>query len=327
MKPSASTLPSSSLLVATVVPCETAADVVAARAHEVEHLADAGEEAVGGVARRRGGLRRDELARLLVERDDVGERAARVDADADPARGEVPAVMVRIQPARAVRGRWHMRAKTCPVLGQSSPDLPDVPRRRRGRVIGSVPRVSVPRWHDVTKESDMAQYLIGVDFQAGDDPAPMSDWTPEEVQAHLDYYGVLIGELEANGELVSSTILTGPDLARSSGPTGRRRSSPTARSRSSRSGWPASRSSRSTPRSAPSRSRRGCRPSRAAVASRRRQPIHVRQVMEQAPSDTDEMDAFLRTAAGLPAEPRAPRRRPAAHARAAGRRHRQPPLR
>ncbi len=60
----------------------------------------------------------------------------------------------------------------------------------------------------------MAQYLIGVDFQAGDDPAPMSDWTPEEVQAHLDYYGVLIGELEANGELVSSTILTGPDLAK-----------------------------------------------------------------------------------------------------------------
>ena len=60
----------------------------------------------------------------------------------------------------------------------------------------------------------MAKYLIGVDFQPGDEPAPMSDWTPEEVQAHLDYYGELIGELEANGELVSSTILTGPDLAK-----------------------------------------------------------------------------------------------------------------
>jgi len=51
----------------------------------------------------------------------------------------------------------------------------------------------------------MAQYLIGVDFQPGDDPAPMTDWTPEEVQAHLDYYEKLVGELEANGELVSKT--------------------------------------------------------------------------------------------------------------------------
>jgi hypothetical protein len=24
----------------------------------------------------------------------------------------------------------------------------------------------------------MATYLIGVDFQAGDDPTPMTDWTP-----------------------------------------------------------------------------------------------------------------------------------------------------
>ena len=42
----------------------------------------------------------------------------------------------------------------------------------------------------------------------------MSEWKPEEVTAHLDYYGGLHDELVASGELVDSTILTGPDLAK-----------------------------------------------------------------------------------------------------------------
>ena len=37
-------------------------------------------------------------------------------------------------------------------------------------------------------------------------------------------------------------------------------------------------------------------PGRGGVPTR--QPIHVRQVMEEAPANTDEMDAFLRTAGG-----------------------------
>ena len=50
-----------------------------------EHLVDAGHEPVGRVARRRGRLGGDQLAGVLVEGDDVGEGAAGVDADADPA--------------------------------------------------------------------------------------------------------------------------------------------------------------------------------------------------------------------------------------------------
>jgi hypothetical protein len=52
-----------------------------------EHLRDAGHEAVGRISGGRRRLRRHEQAGVLVERDDVGERAAGVDADADaPAR-------------------------------------------------------------------------------------------------------------------------------------------------------------------------------------------------------------------------------------------------
>ena len=84
------------------------ADVVTARVHEVEDLADAGEEAVGGVARCRGRLRRDELARVLVERDDVGERATGVDADADPAACGGACCHGEDSTGGTPPGRWHM---------------------------------------------------------------------------------------------------------------------------------------------------------------------------------------------------------------------------
>ena len=60
----------------------------------------------------------------------------------------------------------------------------------------------------------MARYLIGVTFAPGTDEAPMEEWTRDEVAAHLDYYRALHRELVASGELVDTTILTGPDLAK-----------------------------------------------------------------------------------------------------------------
>ena len=142
----------------------------------------------------------------------------------------------------------------------------------------------------------MAQYLIGVDFQAGDDPAPMSDWTPEEVQAHLDYYGVLIGELEANGELVSSTILTGPDLAkivRSDGVAPVVTDGPFQEFKEWLAGFQVVEVD-SEERALEIASRMSAVPGRGGRPTR--QPIHVRQVMDQAPADPEQMDAFLRTA-------------------------------
>ena len=60
----------------------------------------------------------------------------------------------------------------------------------------------------------MTRYLLAVDFQPGVVDIPMSEWKREEITAHLDYYGALQRELIANGELVDSTVLTGPDLAK-----------------------------------------------------------------------------------------------------------------
>ncbi|WP_374968407.1 YciI family protein [Terrabacter sp. BE26] len=145
----------------------------------------------------------------------------------------------------------------------------------------------------------MAKYLIGVDFQPGDDPAPMSEWTPEEVQAHLDYYGVLIGELEASGELVSSTILTGPDLAkivRSDGKAPVVTDGPFSEFKEWLAGFQVVEVD-SEERALEIASRMSAVPGRGGVPTR--QPIHVRQVMEDAPADTEEMDAFLRTAEGV----------------------------
>ena len=37
----------------------------------------------------------------------------------------------------------------------------------------------------------MPKYLLIVDFQAGVVDTPMEEWKPEEIEAHLDYYGAL----------------------------------------------------------------------------------------------------------------------------------------
>jgi hypothetical protein len=59
----------------------------------------------------------------------------------------------------------------------------------------------------------MPRYLLIVDFQPGDDATPMSQWAPAELDAHLAYYGALNEELRASGELVGGEILAGPDQA------------------------------------------------------------------------------------------------------------------
>ncbi len=60
----------------------------------------------------------------------------------------------------------------------------------------------------------MTRYLLVVDFQGGVVDAPMDEWKPEEITAHLDYYKALQTELLASGELVQSEVLAGPALAK-----------------------------------------------------------------------------------------------------------------
>jgi hypothetical protein len=58
------------------------------------------------------------------------------------------------------------------------------------------------------------KYALIVDFRSGPDETPMEAWKPEEITAHLDYYGALERELIGTGELVQSEVLAGPDLAK-----------------------------------------------------------------------------------------------------------------
>src|SRR4029453_1201366 len=60
----------------------------------------------------------------------------------------------------------------------------------------------------------MPRYLLTVNYDGGVVDAPMTEWAPEDVEAHMNYYKVLLGELRASGELVSDGAFTGPELAK-----------------------------------------------------------------------------------------------------------------
>jgi hypothetical protein len=144
----------------------------------------------------------------------------------------------------------------------------------------------------------MARYLLIVDFQPGVVDAPMEDWLPEEVDAHLDYYGVLQRELVASGELVGSEILTGPDLAHvvtSDGSTRVVTDGPFAEFKE----WVAGFQIVDVPteqRALEIAARISAVPGPGGRALE--QPIQVRRIMESGPSDATEMAAYLETAAG-----------------------------
>lgn len=60
----------------------------------------------------------------------------------------------------------------------------------------------------------MTKYLLIVNYDGGAVQTPMSEWTPDEVKAHLDYYDALNEELRESGELVDGLALTEPDVAK-----------------------------------------------------------------------------------------------------------------
>jgi hypothetical protein len=65
------------------------------------------------------------------------------------------------------------------------------------------------------EEITMPKFLIMVNHDNGKfDDVPMDKWKPEEVQAHMDYYGVLARELIENGEQIQFMGLADPRLAR-----------------------------------------------------------------------------------------------------------------
>ncbi|WP_456844484.1 YciI family protein [Cellulomonas sp. P5_C6] len=142
----------------------------------------------------------------------------------------------------------------------------------------------------------MARYVLIVDFQSGPDDAPMSEWTDDEVAEHLNYYGRLNRELIANGELVGGEILTGPDLAkvvRSDGATTVVTDGPFQEFKEWVAGYQIV-ETETEARALEIAALVSAVPGRGGVPTQ--QPIQVRRIMEDGPSDVEEMNAFLETA-------------------------------
>jgi hypothetical protein len=145
----------------------------------------------------------------------------------------------------------------------------------------------------------MPRYLLAVNFEGGVVETPMEEWKPEEITAHLDYYRVLHEQLVRSGELVGSEVLAGPDLAKivtsdsvtapviTDGPFQEFKE------------WLAGYQIvdvESEERAIEIAAKISAVPGPDGVPLQ--QPIQVRQVMDAAPSDVAEMEAFLQTAGG-----------------------------
>lgn len=143
----------------------------------------------------------------------------------------------------------------------------------------------------------MPRYLLAVTFAGGTGVPPMTEWKPEEVQAHLDYYTALNEELIASGELVGrTTVLTGPDLAvivTGDGQTAPvRTDGPFAEVKEWIAGFQIV-DVESEERAIEIAGKVSAVPGPGGVPTR--QPIHVRRVMDQSPFDAADMDRYVRT--------------------------------
>ena len=144
----------------------------------------------------------------------------------------------------------------------------------------------------------MPLYALIVDFQPGVSEAPMEEWKPEEVEAHLDYYRALGRELEESGERVQSEVLAGPDLAKivtSDGSSTVVTDGPFQEFKEWLAGFQIVEVD-SEERALEIAARLSAVPGEGGVPTQ--QPIQVRQVMEAAPKDAAEMENYLQTAGG-----------------------------
>lgn len=127
----------------------------------------------------------------------------------------------------------------------------------------------------------------------------MEDWKPAEVTAHLDYYRALHRELVESGEMVASEVLAGPDLAKIVTSHGATAPVVTDGPFQEFKEWLAGNQIVDVEveaRAIEIAARISAVPGPGGVATQ--QPIQVRRVMDEAPSNADEMDGFLETVGG-----------------------------
>ena len=144
----------------------------------------------------------------------------------------------------------------------------------------------------------MPRYLLAVNFEGGVVDTPMEEWKPEEIAAHLDYYKALNEELVESGELVRTEVLAGPDLAKivtSDGTAPVVTDGPFQEFKEWLAGYQIV-DVDSEARAIEIAARVSAVPGPGGRPTQ--QPIQVRQVMDEAPSDVAEMEGYLQTAGG-----------------------------
>jgi hypothetical protein len=146
----------------------------------------------------------------------------------------------------------------------------------------------------------MAKYVLIVDFQPGVSETPLEEWKPEEVEAHLDYYRALHRELAASGELVESEILAPPNLAKIVTSDGTSAPVVTDGPFQEFKEWVAGYQIvdvDSEERALEIAARVSAVPGPGGIPIQ--QPIQVRRIMDDGPSNATEMDEFLEHAGGV----------------------------
>src|SRR6266576_1956179 len=140
----------------------------------------------------------------------------------------------------------------------------------------------------------MTRYLLAVNFEGGVVDTPMEEWKLEEITAHLDYYRALHKELVDSGELLQSEVLAGPDLAKIVTSDGATAPVITDGPFQEFKEWLAGYQIvevESEARAIEIAAKLSAVPGPRGVPTQ--QPIHVRQVMDESPSDVAEMEAWL----------------------------------
>jgi hypothetical protein len=144
----------------------------------------------------------------------------------------------------------------------------------------------------------VARYLLIVTFEPGVVDAPMDAWTPDEITAHLDYYRALNRQLVESGEQVQSEVLTPPDAAhvvRSDGTSRVVTDGPFQEFKEWVAGFQVL-DVDSEERALEIAELFSAVPGPGGVPLQ--QPIHVRRIMDAAPSDVSEMETWMEGAGG-----------------------------
>jgi hypothetical protein len=144
----------------------------------------------------------------------------------------------------------------------------------------------------------MTKFLLSVNFERGAVDTPMEEWKPEEITAHLDYYKALHRELVASGELVQSEVLAPPGLAKivtSDGVAPAVLDGPFQEFKEWVAGYQIV-DVESEERAIEIAAKISAVPGPGGVPIQ--QPIQVRQVMDQGPSNVAEMEGFLEQVGG-----------------------------